>query len=394
MIRQNLRYSMLLTLAICTLVSVASTAQARTWRVARNGSGDFMIVAEAVEAAASGDTISIAPGDYPEVVEYQTPSRAVEMIGYVLQGELTIIGDDRESVILGTPTQAPNIELGPTGIVVAEGCTLQLRGVTIRNSGRGIDCNGSGLDVRDCRFVGGDQGVTYVGEGFTTVVDCVFENNADAGVMVFEVRGATGALVENCTFLGNGLGIDFQPANCIVRNSSFAGKDGRGSVGVQVSFGGSALIERCTFTEIRNVGVGAVGGSQAHLYDCVFEPTIPTNVFAEGLLVGSGNHLGGGTYATLEFTKSSTIDFHGNHILNAGGYSVRAFSGPEPVKHFDLSGNYWGTTSTTQLDEWIYDHNDRPTVWFAVVDYLPLADQPIPTDESSIGRLKVRYSGH
>ena len=68
MIRQNLRYSAR-DLAICTLVSVASTAQARTWRVARDGSGDFMIVAEAVEAAASGDTISIAPGVYPEVVE-------------------------------------------------------------------------------------------------------------------------------------------------------------------------------------------------------------------------------------------------------------------------------------------------------------------------------------
>ena len=274
MIRQNLRYSMLLTLAICTLVGVASTAQARTWRVARNGSGDFMIVAEAVEAAASGDTISIAPGDYPEVVEYQTPSRAVEMIGYVLQGELTIIGDDRESVILGTPTQAPNIELGPTGIVVAEGCTLQLRGVTIRNSGRGIDCNGSGLDVRDCRFVGGDQGVTYVGEGFTTVVDCVFENQRrrrrDGVRGSGRHRCPRGELHVPCQRVGNRL-----PTSGLHRaRQQLRWRNGRGSVGVQVSFGGSALIERCAFTAIRNVGVGAVGGSQVHLYDCVFEPTM------------------------------------------------------------------------------------------------------------------------
>ena len=325
MIRQNLRYSTLGALAICTLVSVASTAQARTWRVARDGSGDFMIVAEAVEAAASGDTISIAPGVYPEVVEYTTPSRSVAMIGWVRQDELTVIGDDRDSVILGPPTQAPNLELGPTGFGVADG-SLRLRGVTVRNSARGIDANGVWVDVADCRFIGGSQGVTGVVSEMTIVRDSHFENHEDAGVMVFEVAGATGALVENCTFLGNGYGIDFQPANCTVRDSNFDG-EGWGSVGVQVSFGGSALIERCTFTAHDNYGVVGTGGAQVYLYDCVFESDMPANVQAEGLLVGGRNHLGGGTYATLMFNGLSTIDFHGNHILNAGGYSVRASLG-------------------------------------------------------------------
>jgi hypothetical protein len=116
-----------------------------------------------------------------------------------------------------------------------------------------------------------------------------------------------------------------------------------------------------------------------------------TNVSVSGYLEGSENHLAGGTWATLEFNKLSTINFHGNHILNAGGWSVRAFSGPEPIKHFDLSGNYWGTTDTAQMDEWIYDRNDRDTYW-AIVDYLPMADQPIPTEASSVGRLKASFS--
>ena len=92
MIRHYLRYCLLATLAVCTLVGVAGTAQARTWRVARDGSGDFTIVAEAVEAAASGEDDHHRSWGYREVVEYTTPSRTVAMIGWVLQDELTIIG--------------------------------------------------------------------------------------------------------------------------------------------------------------------------------------------------------------------------------------------------------------------------------------------------------------
>ena len=364
----------------------ASGADARTWRVARDDSGDFMTVGEAVDAAASGDTISIAPGIYPETPEYQTPGRLVNAVAYVTQSELTIIGDVNDVVILGGDTQAPNRELGPTGIVVATG-SIRLRGVTVRNSASGIDANGEWVDVEDCNFVGGWQGVGSVLTGMTTVRNCVFVGHEDAGVMVYEVRGAPGAIVENCEFVDNGLGIDFQPPNCIVRDSSFNG----GIVGVQVSFGGSGLIERCTFGNHKNYGVIGTGGSQVFLTECFFDLDMSTNVSVNGYLEGSGNHLAGGTWATLQFNKLSTINFHGNHILNAGGWSVRAWSGPEPIKHFDLSGNYWGTTDTAQMDEWIYDRNDRDTYW-AIVDYMPMADQPIPTDASSVGRLKASFS--
>ncbi|RKZ12971.1 hypothetical protein DRQ53_14010 [bacterium] len=367
-------------------VLTATGADAATWRVARDGSGDFMTVGLAVDAAASGDTISIAPGIYPETPEYQTPSRLVNAIAYVLQSELTIVGDDRNTVILGGDIQAPNRELGPTGFAVATG-NFRLRGVTVRNSASGIDANGEWVDVEDCRFVGGWQGVRNLLTGMATVRNCVFEGHEDAGVMVFEVRGATGAIVENCEFVGNGLGIDFQPLNCIVRDSSFRG----GSVGVQVSFGGSGQIDRCTFATHRNYGVVGTGGSQVYLSECVLDSDMSTNVSVEGYLEGTGNHLAGGTWATLEFNRLSTIKFHGNHILNAGGWSVRAYSGPEPIKHFDLSGNYWGTTTTAQLDDWIYDHNDRESYW-SIVDYLPLEGMPIPTEESSMGRLKARFA--
>ena len=266
--------------------------------------------------------------------------------------------------------------------------------MTVRNSAAGIDANGVWVDVADCRFVGGSQGVTGVVSGMTTVRDSHFEDHEDAGVMVFEVRGATGALVENCTFLGNGYGIDFQPANCIVRDSSFDGDNGKGAVGVQVSFGGAGLIERCTFRAIRNVGVGATGGSQIHMYDwriraghrqqCVDRRAagrIPKSPWR--WLVGDL-----GIHEALHHRLPRESHTQCRRVL-----STRRFLGPNPSSISDLSDNYWGMTSTEQLDEWIHDHYDNPTRWFAVVDYLPLADEPIPTDESSIGRLKTRVLG-
>lgn len=183
-----------------------------------------------------------------------------------------------------------------------------------------------------------------------TVTDCVFQGQEDAGVMVYSVSGGTGALVERCAFVDNFFGIDFQPLNCVARNSTFQGND----VALQVSFGGSGLIEDCTFAGPGSYGIAGPGGVQLTVLDNVFNSDLGANIWVEGYLYGTGNNLGGGTFATLWFNRSSTIDFHGNHILNAGGWSVRASSGPEPIKHFDLSNNYWGTTDTDQLDEWIY----------------------------------------
>lgn len=380
--------------AACMALTAAADSHARTWRVARDGSGDFAVISDAVNAASSGDVISIGPGEYPETPTQPYPIGVVPGVAWVTQDHLTFVGDGRDLVVVGPVEPAPeNRELAPYGIVGSSSTSLSVSGISFRNLSSAVEGGQSAtIEVSNSRFTGGWVGVSTIGSGWLTVRDCIFIDYQDAAVMVFSMFDPHGALVERCEFYRCGLGIDFQPDNCAVLDSTFDGQ-GWGSVGVQVSFGGEALIERCTFAAHDNYGVVATGGSRVFLYECVFGPDMPANVSVEGLLVGDRNHLAGGTYATLMFTKLSMVDFHGNHILNGGGYSVRASSGPEPVKRFDLSGNYWGTTNAAQLDEWICDHHDRPTEWFAIVDYLPLADQPIPTDESSIGRLKAKFSG-
>ena len=110
-------------------------------------------------------------------------------------------------------------------------------------------------------------------------------------------------------------------------------------------------------------------------------------------MIGSGNELQGGTDTTLWINRlDSTLDFHGNHILNSGGFSVFArFSAGPPLIVHDFSGNYWGTTDTDQIDAWIEDRFDDPTVNYVVVDYLPLAEGPVSNEPSSFGSFKARF---
>jgi hypothetical protein len=99
-----------------------------------------------------------------------------------------------------------------------------------------------------------------------------------------------------------------------------------------------------------------------------------------------------GTFATVLTTYNSVVEFNNNHILNIGGHSVEASNGGSPpIRTQDFSGNYWGTTDLAQLEAWIHDSTDAPVVNYIIVDYLPLAEQPIPVESTSFGEIKARY---
>ncbi|MFO0983588.1 MAG: pectinesterase family protein [Planctomycetota bacterium] len=59
----------MLTTAVVFLVSLVASASAKTWFVAQDGSGDFVTIQAAVDAAAAGDVIVVRAGTYVESVE-------------------------------------------------------------------------------------------------------------------------------------------------------------------------------------------------------------------------------------------------------------------------------------------------------------------------------------
>ena len=138
------------------------SADAATIRVAQDGSGDFTLVADGVLAAASGDTVTIGPGVYPEIRTFDTPGGPTDYVAEVEVSELTIIGDSRDTVILGPAVPAANLELAPAGIVTSVTGNVRVEGVTLRNQFAGIQGMGTWINVDDCRFVGNYFGVESI----------------------------------------------------------------------------------------------------------------------------------------------------------------------------------------------------------------------------------------
>jgi len=126
----------ILLMALC----FTAASQAATWRVERDGSGDFTTIQPALDGAAAGDTILIGPGFYTECMMVTLPgwSWPIEVYAYVRRDDLTIIGESPETVIIG-PETADFHDFGPKGFVsVQTNDWLFLENLSTRNLYDGI----------------------------------------------------------------------------------------------------------------------------------------------------------------------------------------------------------------------------------------------------------------
>ncbi len=81
------------------------------------------------------------------------------------------------------------------------------------------------------------------------------------------------------------------------------------------------------------------------------------------------------------------------NFFKGTGQLIRLDNYPyEPVAVQDFRNNYWGTTDTDSLDAWIWDGHDDPSV-HSVVEYMPMADGPVPIETSTWGDVKAMFRG-
>jgi len=359
---------------------------AAVWRVEKDGSGDFLQIQEAIEAAASGDTVAIGPGLWMKFSVFQA-SGTFEAIGFVQQEELTLRGAGVDETTLAYAF-GPGTTDHPMGIVTSLDSSIRLERMTLSDLRSGVQANGPEVYVEGCRFVRNYMGVDSRSPLGTKVMGSEFQGG-DTGIVVFQSLGAKNVEIVDSSFDGCIVGIDLQsdpPGR--VENCSFRGT----RVGVQVSFGGSASVVGCTFAGTGNVGLVLTQSSSCELRDSVFEASTTGNnleVATWSSLEGSGNILKGGI-PTIEAFSGALISFSGNDIRNSGGTSVSLLGNAPSPPEIDLTNNYWGTTEPAQIAEWIHDANDDPQVT-GVVLFEPFAEQSVPTAKSSIGRLKSRY---
>lgn len=377
-------------------LGTAHLSEARTWRVEKDGAGDFSVIYEAVDVCAAGDTILIGPGrfeEYRREPDYLWPAYCCM---HVTTPDLTIIGSGAQTTMVGLDRFDPDYQHYVIGISCNHN-DLTIENLTVQGIHEGIHFEGPNLSLTDCIVSDCNLGVATWGSATNTFRRCQFVNYHHDGI--FGAHPNNTSIIE-CEFYGgsgayaiSGVGgINWSIRDCAVHDCT---------AGIQLEQGATGTVEGCRVQVTGNGAAPAISlksGAVVSLYNNVFGGAGQTADFlTNGTVVTANNNIfEGGTY-TVIWIGLTPMDFHGNHIINGGGKSVRAEwprGDLDQPYDLDLTGNYWGTTDPVQIASWIDDYGDHDPMalgWYVSVRYTPFADQPMQTQQKTWGAVKSLF---
>ena len=216
--------------------------------------GSYATLADAVAAAAAGDTIDVAAGTYLN----QTAT---------IDKPLTIIGTGGLAVFDATRSLASGNDKGI--LVVNADATIEnlvfenAVADPLSNNGAGIRYQQGNLTVRNSRFIGNQDGILATpsskGSGTVTVENVLFQNNGIADGQVgssyahaLYATDVQALIVTNSTFEGTLAGHDIKSraANSLITNNMlYDGVTGTTSYAIDLSNGGNATVTGNTIVQ-------------------------------------------------------------------------------------------------------------------------------------------------
>ena len=367
------------------VVLLSGSGHARTWRVERDGSGDYTAIQPALDAAAAGDTLLLGPGRFTESHVMEAPYDTGDVYVEVLTDSITIIGSGVESTIIGAATSDKRSDHWPKGVWGWPGvCGLRLEDLAIENMRDGIFFN-DGIAVNRCLFTNNiDAVIVEPNDGLVYISDVSFLENVDHGI--FAYGSSPEFLVEGCTFINNNGGISVIGVDSmLVSDCSFENH----VVSIQYDHC-QGEIRGCTFAGGVNVDVSSIG-SHLLLNDCRFSSAyraIVANTW--GYVRGQGNVMPPGEGERV-YSSGTSFYFNNNHIIRGEGMCVRlgGYVNP-PADVLDFSNNYWGSAEADSIAAWIWDENDDSHVQGEVV-FEPFSPVPLPDEKKSLGDVKRMF---
>lgn len=363
---------------------------ARTWLVEQDGSEDFTVIQDAVDASASGDTIRIGPGRYEDTVPFVTPF--VNWTVYVnLPGtDLTFIGAGEDATIIG-PTVPGDMSpiTGRRGFAdwPNEIGHLVVEGIGLENVYTGYDVGSNIFEMRDCRVSGCYNGIM--------------------------LSAPSSSLVERCEFIENNLGVDLRPpcTNPVIRECYFEKSEISDIMGGVFAINVLGfIVEDCTFEGVQlyhQASSGTIRGSSIlnaygqsvilisgsyEINDNIIDGTHHSECIKlelNAIVVGSGNILKGASFRAVGVLNSQ-ISLTNNHIITDADYvHAYGFLNP-PLAELEFRDNYWGTSDSAELAARIHDGYDDPSEYVHVL-YEPYSNVPMSNEERSWGEIKALY---
>lgn len=383
-----LNYRKLVLFGFVFLVCSVSV-QAATWSVQKDGSGDFVEIIPAVEAASPGDTIFIGPGRFETFVEFSTPYWSTDVIIPVTKDNLTFVGSGPGVTFIGPESSNWELDEDPMGFISIDGYSGIIKDMTIENVETGVYWYEGNLSFDNCLF-NNERGTSCAIAGWINqllVNNCSFElDSLSNGVVTWMPTNKV--VISNCLFSGNGVGCilmgvpDAEVTSC--RFDSIA-------VGVNYEDGTRGTVSDCEFTE---ASYGAIvirdnvdcSASNLTITDCYRGVKATNGSEFLGVLIDVQNS----TEYGFDIGAASRMVLRDSHIIPASGYAVRVHTVYVDLIEQDFTGNYWGTTDPAEVAEMIWDINDDPTM-NSIVNYLPMADGPLATEDISLDGLKAMF---
>jgi hypothetical protein len=378
-------------LAILIALTWATLVQATVITVRRDGTGDYATIQPALDAAATGDTILIGPGEYTESTSVRLPGWAynIQSYAHLRCDNLTIIGAGMDATVIGPATYVPNADGDPAGLSYSVGGgALHISDLGIRHSYAMFVL---GIVYMDrCHFTNNKRGLSWSPSGpGGWVRDSVFEVTEpifDPESFQIGYTGlGSGISLERCRFGDPGVLRDVQGVSVV--DCALRGVDLYGNVHV--------VLQRCTSSGA-NVGISFLDGGSGlcEIYDCAMSgasaAVVVSNAASGARYVVENSRLEGGNYAVFWSRRGAgSCSFSGCDLLRGSGQVVLCEPNSPVVTH-DLRNNYWGTADEATIRSWITDHVDNPQIG-ATVLYAPFAGQSVPAETTSWGDLKALF---
>jgi hypothetical protein len=380
------------------LLPAVTAASGATITVRKDGSGDFAVIQDALDAAASGDTIRIGPGRFDDFRPFTYPGGTPVIVANVQRPIMTLIGSGRGTTRIGRevfdgPYPNPRT-LGIACITQPMAEMLTIEDLTIENVWTGLYVEGAGpFTVSNCDFAVGVNGV----EGWSsyTVENCRF---SDMQRGVVSRAPAQSVVLSSCRFGPmTSVGAYFQQTpSAIVEDSVFDGGDSW-AVGVHFDRGGGSLLR----TEINGfaTGIALSWPQQPTIRDCrviARYMCVSSNseaFTAENNTLQAGNVESGDGAVFDLYTGGYPHVIQNNNLFKGNGLVVR-INGHNGAAGYqlDMTHNWWGTTDADSIRSWIHDGND--VNWpplNCTVDFEPFLGGPTPVEKKSLGGVKAMF---
>jgi hypothetical protein len=297
------------TLALGLVPSLASAA-------ILNVPAAFPTIQGAINAAAVGDTVLVAPGTYHERIDFNGKEITVKASS-AFDPTLTVIDADLlgEAVIIDGGV-GPDAKL--IGFTIREGSAT---------SGGGLDIDGDPT-IKQCIFTLCDAtvGGGAIVNGNATFTDCQFIDNDATGGGALSLHG--NVTVERCLFQlnhatgGGALEID---GNCTFADCDFIGNDATGASSASV-IAGAAIFDRCFFNDGDSVTIESMDA--LGLSNCLFvnsSTAIRTNSLNVPVLLTVANctiHNGGAKAIDIIDNGHSSVAVIANSIIGSAATSI------------------------------------------------------------------------